>query len=75
MREGNFSLQGLLGFDLHGKTAGIVGTGKIGGIVAETLLNGFGCRVLAYDLFPSDRLAASGIEYVGLETCCASRTS
>ncbi len=38
VREGNFSLQGLLGFDLHGKTAGVVGTGKIGGIVAETLL-------------------------------------
>ena len=66
VREGNFSLQGLLGFDLHGKTAGIVGTGKIGGIVAETLLRGFGCRVLAHDLFPSDRLAGLGVEYVGL---------
>ena len=66
VREGNFSLQGLLGFDLHGKTAGIVGTGKIGGIVAETLLSGFGCRVLAHDLFPSDRLAGQGVEYVGL---------
>ena len=66
VREGNFSLQGLLGFDLHGKTAGIVGTGKIGGIVAETLLSGFGCRVLAHDLFPSDRLAGLGVEYVGL---------
>jgi D-lactate dehydrogenase len=66
VREGNFSLQGLLGFDLHGKTAGIVGTGKIGGIVAETLLGGFGCRVLAYDLFPSDRLVGLGVEYVGL---------
>jgi D-lactate dehydrogenase len=67
VREGNFSLQGLLGFDLHGKTTGIVGTGKIGGIVAETLLRGFGCRVLAHDLFPSDRLAQSGVEYVGLD--------
>jgi D-lactate dehydrogenase len=66
VREGNFSLQGLLGFDLHGKTAGIVGTGKIGGIVAETLLGGFGCRVLAHDLFPSDRLAGLGVEYVDL---------
>ena len=67
MREGNFSLQGLLGFDLHGKTAGIVGTGKIGSIVAETLLHGFGCRVLAHDLFPSDRLRRLGVEYVGLD--------
>jgi D-lactate dehydrogenase len=67
VREGNFSLQGLLGFDLHGKTAGIVGTGKIGGIVAETLLKGFGCRVLAYDLFPNDRLRRLGVEYVALE--------
>ena len=66
VREGNFSLQGLLGFDLHGKTAGIVGTGKIGGIVAETLLRGFGCRVLAYDPLPSDRLRQLGVEYTGL---------
>jgi D-lactate dehydrogenase len=67
VREGNFSLQGLLGFDLHDKTAGIVGTGKIGGIVAQTLIGGFGCRVLAYDLFPSDRLVQLGVEYVDLE--------
>lgn len=67
VREGNFSLQGLLGFDLHGKTAGIVGTGKIGAIVAETLLRGFGCRVLAHDLFPSDRLRRMGVEYLGLD--------
>jgi len=67
VREGNFSLQGLLGFDLHGKTAGVVGTGKIGGIVAETLLKGFGCRVLAHDLFPNDRLRQLGVEYVGLD--------
>jgi len=67
VREGDFSLQGLLGFDLHGKTAGIVGTGKIGGIVAETLLRGFGCRVLAYDLYLSDRLRRLGVEYVDLD--------
>jgi D-lactate dehydrogenase len=67
VREGDFSLQGLLGFDLHGKTAGIVGTGKIGSIVAETLLHGFGCRVLAHDLFPSERLRQLGVEYVGLD--------
>lgn len=67
VREGNFSLQGLLGFDLHGKTAGIVGTGKIGSIVAETLLHGFGCRVLAHDLLPSGPLRRLGVEYVGLD--------
>jgi D-lactate dehydrogenase len=67
VREGDFSLQGLLGFDLHGKTAGVVGTGKIGSIVAETLLHGFGCRVLAHDLFPSERLRQLGVEYVGLD--------
>ncbi len=67
VREGNFSLQGLLGFDLHGKTAGIVGTGKIGALVAETLLLGFGCRVLAHDPFPGDRLTRLGVEYVGLD--------
>lgn len=48
VREGNFSLEGLLGFDLHGKTVGIVGTGRIGTITAQ-ILQGFGCKVLAYD--------------------------
>src|SRR5687767_5668546 len=48
VREGNFALDGLLGFDLHGRTAGVVGTGKIGTGVAR-ILTGFGCRVLAYD--------------------------
>jgi D-lactate dehydrogenase len=67
VREGNFSLQGLLGFDLHGKTAGIVGTGRIGGIVAEMLLRGFGCRVLAFDVSPSPRLEELGVEYVQLD--------
>ncbi|NNF16131.1 MAG: 2-hydroxyacid dehydrogenase [Gammaproteobacteria bacterium] len=48
VREGNFSLEGLLGFDLHGKTAGLIGLGRIGVLVAK-ILNGFGCRVLAAD--------------------------
>ena len=48
----NFSLNGLVGFDLHGKTAGIFGTGKIGRITAQ-ILRGFGMRVLAFDPFPS----------------------
>jgi len=52
VREGNFSLDGLLGFDLYGKTVGVIGTGKIGLIFAD-IMRGFGCRVLAHDPFPS----------------------
>src|SRR6188768_509586 len=59
----NFSLNGLVGFDLYGKTAGIVGTGKIGRIAAQ-ILKGFGMRVLAYDPFPSIAWAEKyGVEY------------
>ena len=50
-RDNNFTLNGLLGFDMHGKTVGIIGTGKIGK-VAINILKGFGMRVLAYDIFP-----------------------
>jgi D-lactate dehydrogenase len=64
VRELNFSLHGLVGFDLHGKTAGIVGTGKIGRIVAR-ILRGFDMKVLAYDPFPNREWAAQqGVEYV-----------
>jgi D-lactate dehydrogenase len=52
VREGNFSLENLLGFDMHGKTVGIVGTGKIGAITAR-ILHGFGCHLLFYDVFPN----------------------
>ena len=48
VREGNFSLEGLMGFDMYGKTVGVIGTGKIGAITAS-ILNGFGCRILASD--------------------------
>src|SRR5215217_4532201 len=59
----NFALNGLVGFDLHGKTAGIVGTGKIGRIAAQ-ILRGFGMRVLAFDVYPSPEWAQQhGIEY------------
>jgi D-lactate dehydrogenase len=65
VREGNFSLDRLIGFDLYGKTAGIVSTGKIGQCLAKILL-GFGCRVLAYDLVESDNMKASGVTYMPL---------
>lgn len=61
-REFNFSLQGLAGFDLHGKTVGIVGTGKIGRVFAD-ICKGFGMNILAYDKFPN---AQSGLHYVDL---------
>lgn len=68
VRELNFSLNGLVGFDLHGKTAGIIGTGKIGRIVAG-ILHGFGMRLLAYDPFPNrDWAAQHGVEYVSART-------
>lgn len=64
----NFSLAGLVGFDLHGKTAGIVGTGKIGRLTAQ-ILRGFGMRVLVCDPFPGhDWAHGHGIEYVSIET-------
>jgi D-lactate dehydrogenase len=66
VREGNFALHGLLGFDLHGRTAGIVGTGKIGAGVAR-ILAGFGCRLIGYDLQPSAECAAHGLRYVSLD--------
>lgn len=65
VREGNFSLNGLLGFDLYGRTAGLIGTGKIGRIVGQ-ILAGMGCKVLAYDPFPNDEFSEFG-EYVSLE--------
>ncbi|MTI40479.1 2-hydroxyacid dehydrogenase [Fulvivirga lutimaris] len=66
VREQNFALKGLLGFNLHGKTVGVIGTGKIGKAFANIML-GFGCKVLAYDLFPDSSLKEKGIEYLPLE--------
>ncbi|MFC7475914.1 2-hydroxyacid dehydrogenase [Dankookia sp. GCM10030260] len=70
-RDGNFALDGLLGFDLHGRTVGVIGTGKIGALVARSLALGFGCRVLAQDLFPDPALAAIGVTYTDLPTIMA----
>ena len=61
-REFNFSLNGLTGFDFHGKTVGVIGTGKIGRIFID-ICRGFGMKVIAYDLFPAK---GSGIQYVSL---------
>jgi D-lactate dehydrogenase len=64
-REDNFALNGLLGFDLHGSTVGIVGTGKIGTCFAH-IMNGFGCRLLAYDVYKNPECEEMGVEYVDL---------
>jgi D-lactate dehydrogenase len=66
VREGNFSLAGLVGFDLHKKTVGIVGTGKIGSVMAEILI-GFGCQILANDSKQNPDLIKAGVQYVGLK--------
>ncbi len=67
VRDGNFSLEGLLGFDIEGKTVGVVGTGKIGATFARIML-GFNCRVIAYDPFPSRDYEKMGLKYVPLAT-------
>lgn len=67
-RDGNFSLTGLLGFDMHGKTAGIVGTGKIAKILIK-ILRGFGMRILANDLYPDEQFARENqVQYTDLDT-------
>jgi D-lactate dehydrogenase len=67
VREGNFSLAGLEGFDLHGRTAGVVGLGKIGRCLVDILV-GFGMTVLAYDAYPDEDFAARcGVQYVELD--------
>ena len=65
-RDSNFSLDGLMGFDLHGKTVAVVGTGKIGRVFARIML-GFGCQVLGYDKYPSPEFEALGARYVAPE--------
>ena len=65
-RDFNFSLNGLTGFDLHGKTVGVIGTGKIGACFIDICL-GFGMKVLAFDKFPNERLKEKGVRYTDLE--------
>ena len=65
VREGNFSLSGLVGFDLHGRTVGIIGTGKIGKVMAK-IMNGFGCELLAHDPYPDEECLNLGVRYVDL---------
>jgi len=68
VRDLNFTLDGLVGFDMHGRTAGVLGLGKIGRIVAQ-ILRGFGCRVLAYDPYPDEAWAAQhGVEFTDPES-------
>jgi D-lactate dehydrogenase len=66
VREGNFSLDGLLGFELHGRTVGIIGTGRIGTAVAQ-IMRGFGCALLASDPRRSEKCEEMGVRYVELE--------
>ncbi len=70
VRDGNFSIDGLLGFDVHGKTVGILGTGKIGRVFAG-LLKGFGINLLGYDLFPNPEFSELGGKYVELDSLFA----
>ncbi|MGI8907600.1 MAG: 2-hydroxyacid dehydrogenase [Candidatus Sumerlaeaceae bacterium] len=65
VRERNFALEGLLGFDMYQRTVGVVGTGQIGAQTARILL-GFGCRVLAHDLYIAADLEQAGVKYVDL---------
>lgn len=66
-REFDFRLDGLMGFDLHGKTVGIIGTGKIGSILAR-ILTGFGCQVIAFDPLKNSECESIGVQYVSLKT-------
>jgi D-lactate dehydrogenase len=66
VREGNFSLGGLLGFDLYGKIVGVVGTGRIGAVFCR-IMAGFQCRIVAHDPFPNPEVTRMGVEYVPLD--------
>lgn len=67
IREGNFSLERLVGFDFYGKTVGVVGVGKIGEVFCR-IMRGFGCRVLAFDLVVNEALRTEGVIFTDLDT-------
>jgi len=69
VREGNFSLNRLIGFNLHQKTVGVVGTGKIG-IAFCRILQGFGCDVIAFDPYPNEDLLRAGVKYMDFDKLC-----
>jgi len=66
VREGNFALDGLVGFDMHGKTVGVIGTGQIGTVMAQ-ILTGFGCPTLAFDPIPNEICRSLRVQYVELD--------
>ncbi|WP_282111581.1 2-hydroxyacid dehydrogenase [Maribacter stanieri] len=66
VREGNFSLKNLIGFNLSNKTIGVIGTGKIGETFCK-ILNGFGCKIIAYDIAENENVTTLGVEYMSLE--------
>ena len=66
VRDSNFSIEGLCGFDLHGKTVGVIGTGAIGQVFCQ-IMQGFGCKVLAFDPVPNNSCLALGVKYVDLD--------
>lgn len=67
VREGNYAINGLLGFDMHGRTAGVIGTGKIGEVVCR-ILKGFGCRVVAHDVTVNPAVTTLEIPYLPLDS-------
>lgn len=67
VKDYDFRLDNLIGFDLNGKTAGVIGAGKIGAIVLK-ILNGFGCKLLAFDPYPDKELEEMGVNFVDLDT-------
>lgn len=66
IRAGNFSIDGLTGFELHGKTVGVIGTGLTGNAFAS-IMRGFGCKVLGYDIHPDRRVPVTEVRYVALD--------
>ena len=64
VRGNDFAFEGLIGRNLFGRTIGVIGTGRIGALVAKTFSQGFGCRVLASDVVHDDVLIAAGVRYL-----------